>query len=190
MNIKRRVFWLIIILTMSMICTCRITEKESAAFQINVIPENMDAISGQQCVLLITAQDVETGDGAGEPVRISAFLRGSEIDAQPTSIGQDQVAEVTVVPSQANPGDTLVVEIVGRRYGQVESQNVSIVVVDGDDQIGPTAGPMRDRFAIWLEGNHPELGITQNTTWIGTLVTPHILIVANYLFFPMNGKWD
>ena len=39
-----------------------------------------------------------------------------------------------------------------------------------------------------LAENHPELGITEDTAWNGTMVSPVWLIVSHYLFF--SDEWE
>jgi len=50
------------------------------------------------------------------------------------------------------------------------------------------ATELRDKFIPWLAANHPELGITSQTEWTGTIVTPHIMVVMYYLFF--SEDWE
>jgi hypothetical protein len=45
-----------------------------------------------------------------------------------------------------------------------------------------------DRFVSWLATNHPELGITADTAWNGTMVSPVWLVVSHYLFF--SEEWE
>ena len=60
---------------------------------------------------------------------------------------------------------------------------VEVSVLPGEDQLGETAAFYHDLFIPWLAEHHPELGITGQTKWTGTIVKPHILVVMYYLFF-------
>ncbi len=57
-----------------------------------------------------------------------------------------------------------------------------------EETLGPEAASIRNNFAQWLSTNHPELGITNETTWIGTVVNPRILVVMHYLF--LSEDWE
>jgi hypothetical protein len=54
--------------------------------------------------------------------------------------------------------------------------------------LGKLAAEMRDKFVPWLASNHPELGITSETEWIGTIVNPGILVVMHYMFY--SEDWE
>jgi len=54
--------------------------------------------------------------------------------------------------------------------------------------LGELAAEMRDKFVPWLASNHPELGITSETEWIGTIVNPGILVVMHYMFY--SEDWE
>jgi len=61
-------------------------------------------------------------------------------------------------------------------------------VVEGEDDREPYATELRDRFVAWLTLNRPELGITSETEWSGTMVSPRWLVVSHYLFF--SEDWE
>ena len=61
-------------------------------------------------------------------------------------------------------------------------------VTQGQDEFAALASDYRDRFIPWLAVNHPELGITEETIWDGTIVSPHIVVVMYYLFF--SEEWE
>ena len=52
----------------------------------------------------------------------------------------------------------------------------------------PLAAGVRDLFVPLLADAHPELGITAETDWTGTIVSPHILVVTHYLYF--SDEWE
>ena len=54
--------------------------------------------------------------------------------------------------------------------------------------MGSYAIDMRDKFIPWLAINHPELSITDETEWSGTIVNPKILVVMHYIF--LSETWE
>ena len=157
-------------------------------FHINVIPEqlNGDSIAGQYCVFLVTITD--EGQEGQLPVRISATAPGSEVVIYQQDIVEGEVAEVVVIPTQASIGKTIKVTITGNRGSSTDKKVVSFEVAEGEDDRQEYAGELLDRFVPWLATNHPELGITDDTAWDGTMVSPVWLVVSHYLFF--SEEWE
>lgn len=157
-------------------------------FRINVIPEQLTGVSiaGQHCVFLVTITDEEQEDQL--PVRISAQAPGAEVVIYQQDIVEGQVAEVVVIPAQASIGKTIEVIITGNRSSRTDEKVVSFDVVEGEDDIQEYAVELLDRFVPWLATNHPELGITDDTKWNGTIVSPKWLVVSHYLFF--SEEWE
>jgi hypothetical protein len=164
------------------------TRPPTPDFHINVIPEqlNGDSITGQHCVFLVTITN--RGQEGQPPVRISATAPGSQVVTYHQDIVEGQVAEVVVMPTQASIGKTIRVTITGSRSGSTDKKVVSFDVVEGEDDRQEYAGELLDRFARWLAMNHPELGITDDTAWNGTMVSPVWLVVSHYLFF--SEEWE
>jgi len=68
-------------------------------FSIHVTPEYIeDAIAGQRCVFLVA---VEPGN---KPIHISATINGTAGLTYPQETVPGQIAEVTVIPSEASVG--------------------------------------------------------------------------------------
>jgi len=157
-------------------------------FHINVIPEqlNGDSIAGQHCVFLVTITD--EGQEGQLPVRISAKAPGAEVVIYQQDIVEGQVAEVVVIPAQASTGKTIKVTITGNRGSSTDKKVVSFAVVEGEDDRQEYAVGLLDRFVPWLATNHPELGITDDTAWNGTMVSPVWLVVSHYLVF--SEEWE
>ena len=163
-------------------------KKDPAPFSMQLYPETMEVIVGQRCVFLIKVEDEEDGKGEGEKVKIAAKAEDVELNISPSNLTPGKVAEITVIPGASTIKTTVPIEITGKREGLIETQNASINIVHGEDLIHNSAEEIRDRFIPWLAENHPEFGITNETNWTGTIVTPNILIVANYLFF--SNEWE
>jgi len=170
--------------------------EENGAFRIEVIPEtpeNIDgvdifklAIPGQRFVFLVTITD--EGEESGLPVTISGEAPGAEVVIYHQDIFEGEVAEVVVIPAQASIGTTIEVTITGNRGGASDEKTVSFEVAEGEDDRQEYAGELLDRFVPWLAENHPELGITEDTVWDGTTVSPIWLVVSHYLFF--SQEWE
>jgi hypothetical protein len=158
------------------------------AFSINVTPEqlNGDSIAGQHCVFLVTITD--EGQEGQLPVRISAKARGAEVVIYQQDIVEGQVAEVVVTPAPASIGKTIKVTITGTQGSSTDKKVVSFEVAEGEDDRQGDAEVLLDRFVSWLATNHPELGITDDTAWNGTMVSPVWLEAAHYLFF--SEEWE
>ena len=169
---------------------------ENSAFHINVIPETPElineelffkySIAGQHFVFLVTITDEVQEDQL--PVRISAKARGAEVVIYQQDIVEGQVAEVVVIPAPASIGRTIKVTITGKQGKLTDKKVVSFKVVEGEDDRQEYAGELLDRFVSWLVTNHPELGITDDTAWNGTMVSPVWLVVSHYLFF--SEEWE
>jgi hypothetical protein len=161
---------------------------ENTAFHINVIPKqlNGDSIAGQHCVFLVTITD--EGQEGQLPVRISAKAPGAEVVIYQEDIFEGEVAEVVVIPEQASIGTIIEVTITGNRDSTSDEKGVSFSVAEGEDDRQEYAEMLLDRFVSWLATNHPELGITEDTEWDGTMVSPVWLVVSHYLFF--SEEWE
>jgi len=168
----------------------------NGVFHIEVIPEtpeNIDgvdifklAIPGQRFVFLVTITD--EGEESGLPVTISGEAPGAEVVIYHEDIFEGEVAEVVVIPAQASIGTIIEVTITGTRDSATDEKIVSFEVAEGEDDRQEYAGELLDRFVPWLAANHPELGITEDTVWDGTTVSPIWLVVSHYLFF--SEEWE
>ena len=147
---------------------------------------NGDSIAGQHCVFLVTITD-EWQEGQ-LPVRISAKAPGAQVVIYQQDIVEGQVAEVVIIPAPASIGKTIKVTITGTRGSATDKKVVSFEVAEGEDDRQEYAGELLDRFVSWLATNHPELGITEDTAWNGTMVSPVWLVVSHYLFF--SEEWE
>ncbi len=170
---------------------------EPVPFSLRVVPTEMgDTIPGQRCVLLVTVESEESGLWGALPVTISASAPGATVMLEHRNIRPGQVAEVTVIPQAPqgwDPNDaggrTLTATIRGQRGGLEQTVTVPITITSlEEDLVAPLAVDVRDLFIPWLAENRPELGITAQTEWTGTIVTPHILVVTHYLYF--SDDWE
>jgi hypothetical protein len=163
-------------------------EDENAAFHINVVPQQVsgDSIAGQHCVFLVTITD--DGQLSGLPVTISAQAAGADVVIYQQDIVEGQVAEVFVTPAQSSVGKTVKVTITGTQGGSTDKEVVSFAVAEGEDDRGEYAAELLDKFVPWFAANQTDLGITEDTVWDGTMVSPVWLVVSHYLFF--SDEWE
>jgi len=183
-------FFSIMLLSLTLCITfgCSESQEKNVPFDIIVTPVQLNghSIAGQHCVFLVTITD--DGKTSKLPVDISANASGAEIIIYKQAIVEGQVAEVVVIPTQASIGKTIAVTITGNRGGFTDEKVISFEAIEGEDDRGEYAIELRDKFVSWLATNHPELGITSNTDWTGTMVSPQWLVVSHYLFF--SEEWE
>jgi len=147
-------------------------------------------------VFLVVVADEGEGNGEGKAVNISATTPGATVTVEPPAITPNQVAEVTVIPDEVTIGDTLTVTLTitvsGERGGLEKTETATLQVMGGgdgeEDGLASMAAEIRDKFVPWLATNHPELGITSEAEWTGTIVRPGIVVVMYYLFF--SEDWE
>jgi len=146
------------------------------------------AIAEQRVVFLVVVKETGDGNGYGNAVEISATASGAAVSVNNPAIKPGEVAEVTVIPDQTSTNKILTITINGDRSGFRQTETVDIEILDWKDDLSELAAEMRDKFVPWLASNHPELGITGETEWIGTIVNPGILVVMHYMFY--SEDWE
>ncbi|MEW6197401.1 MAG: hypothetical protein AB1601_01875 [Planctomycetota bacterium] len=170
-------------------------------FTLEMTPKLIgDSIVGQKIVLLAKVTDEEAQAWPTLPIMVTASADGATVTVTPPLVTSGQVAEITVVPVERQNERAQViihgdddwrvnVTIRAERLGLVETATVPITVISNEpDLVSETAAEMRDLFIPWLAENRPDLGIGENTKWVGTIVTPHILVVTHYLYF--SAEWE
>jgi hypothetical protein len=157
--------------------------SEQPTFRVSAILEQLNghSIAGQHCVFLVAVTD--EGENEQAPVRIAAQAPGAEMVIHQQDIIEGQAIEVVVTPAQASVGKTIKVTITGNRGSATDKKIVTFDVVEGEDDRKEYAEELLDRFVSWLAADHPELGITIDTEWDGTMVSPVWLVVSHCLFF-------
>ncbi len=157
-------------------------------FEMTVLPQQLNghAIGGQQCVFLVTVDEDPAADG--DAVLLTADATKATVTVLEADLVPGRVAEVVVVPENSAVGSSVAVTITGTRGDLVASEVVSFEVVEGEDDRAEYATELLERFVPWLEANRPELGITRDTEWTGTMVSPQWLVVSHYLFF--SEEWE
>ena len=161
---------------------CRSTTNVAQGFTLGVTPAAMEAIVGQRCCLLVTVAE-EPAASALAAVEVSATAPDCEVGVNPVMLEPGSVGEVCVIPAASSVGQTVTVLIEAVRGDVTRTAQVTVDVIEGEDMLADGAAQIRDEFIPWLATNHPELGIDANTQWTGSIVSPNLLIVANYLFF-------
>ncbi|MBD3383557.1 hypothetical protein GF407_01410 [candidate division KSB1 bacterium] len=167
--------------------SCDIFLKEVSEFTMTIYPDSMQAIAGQKCAFLIQAENRIDGRAMKDAISISANP-STNVTINPGSLKSGEIAEITITPSSADINKTLYYKIRTKREGFEQEETIGVKVVSGTDQFAGTAVQIRDRFVSYLETYQSHLGITGNTEWTGTIVTPNLTVVSNYLFFSDN--WE
>lgn len=166
-----------------------ITRPNAQGFALSIYPSQLrgDAIAGQMVIYLVTVAD-NASEQTGGSIKLTASAAGLPVSVYPEAILPGQVAEVTVVPNVEAVGSNITVSVGGERGGLTHTQTVVFTVVPGEEGRIDRARQLRDIFVQWLQAAHPELGITNQTDWMGTIVSPHWLIVEHYLF--LSKDWE
>ena len=175
-----------------------VVTAEDPTFEIDVFtrprsaeisdPIIYQAIPGQTCIFLVTAFNLT---GGIESVKITAKADGGMCEGltvYPEIITPAQVAEITVIPKRSSVGETIPIEITGKRSGVSVTEVLYIQVFDGTDNIRGIAEGICDTFIPWVSENYPEIEIDENTILNPTIVRPGILVVQHYMF--LTEEWE
>lgn len=138
---------------------------------------------GQKVVVLASVVG-----GEGEATITASLIGDASLEPGAVGIEPGAVAEFTIVPGAGSPGTTLELTVTAERDGAQVSADRLLEVIEWPDELAPLATELRDRFVAFLEANRPELGITSETEWEGTITKPQILVVMHYLFF--SEEWE
>lgn len=178
---------LISILATALLLATGCGEKlNDSQFKISVLPQELKGFSipGQSIHYLVTVSE----EAKKDPVGISAISSGAEITIVNKDILEGQVAEVIVVPKAESIGKTVAVDIEGKRGSVTDKKTVTFEVIEGEDDRKTHAEELLQMFIPYLAQKHPELKITSDTKWTGTMVSPQWLVVSHYLFF--SDEWE
>jgi hypothetical protein len=167
---------------------CSLFVQDPAPFSIHIVPQNMEAISDQRCVVLVSITDMGKGTGEGSDVKITAQANNCDIIYEKALASKDKVAELVVIPSQKTDIGAIKVTVSGQRSDLRKGTSMIVNHVMGEDHLAVAAREIRDKFVPWLAANHPDLGIAPGMEWSETIVTPNLLSVSNYLFF--STEWE
>ncbi len=161
---------------------------EAVDFQMNVVPESLQGLSipGQRCVFLVTISNLAAAPG--QIVQIGAEADGAEIIVENSVIEEGQVSEVTVIPDLDSIGRSIDLIITGQRDNLIHTAARTFEVIEGEDQLCPYAETLQSKFIKYLAHQHPDLGITEQTVWTPTIVSPQWLVVSHYLF--LSEEWE
>ncbi len=180
-------FLVVVILVVSAAGLLYELQAPTQPFALRVYPDSIrgDAIAGQRVVFLVT---VAANGSAFGGARVSATAPNSAVTVTPEVLFPGQVGEVTVIPDVTAVGTNVTVAVRAEALGVVHERPVNFSVIAGEDWRADRARELRDTFAQWLQDNVPALGITNQTQWVGTIVSPRWLIVEHYLFF--SKDWE
>jgi hypothetical protein len=160
-----------------------------ADFAIDVIPpekppEVRMAIPGQKICFLVVVNTADTAT----PVTITATASKAKVTAiEPAQLTPGVVGEVWVVPDAASTETTASVTITASRAGVTKEAVRSIPIFPEVDQRAAEAAPYFEHWVAWLAAEHPELGITADTTWEPEFVST-LLVVSHYAYW--SEDWE
>jgi hypothetical protein len=159
-----------------------------AGFTLTILPaeepvESRVAIPGEKVSFLVT---IDSPDGS--PVTIGATASGAKVTSiEPAQLTPGVVGEVWLVPDQVTDNTTVTVDFSAVRGGVTKTDTRSIVIWPVLDERANDAKPYFEMWATWLVANHPELGITAQTSWDPTFVST-FLVVSHYAYF--SDEWE
>jgi hypothetical protein len=160
-----------------------------ADFTIDVVPpeeppEVRMAIPGQKVCFLVVLNTADTGT----PVTISATATKANVTSiEPVELTAGVVGEVWVVPDAATTETTASVTITATRAGVTKTVERSLPIFPEVDGRAADAQPYFEHWIAWLVAEHPELGITENTTWEPMFVST-LLVVSHYAYW--SEDWE
>lgn len=155
---------------------------------MEIVPQQLNgfAIAGQRCCFLVTLNGVS--QPLADPARISATVEGATVAVRNGNMQDGPVAEIIVRPEVASVGRTVTVTFIGQLGSATGQKQVSFDVIEGEDDRQAYASELQARFIAYLAAKRPDLGITAQTRWTGTMVSPQWLVVSHYLFF--SDEWE
>lgn len=184
-------------------------------FALNVWPLHMDdAVEGANYVFLVTVDygtmepktttteattTAETSGATTETTqtidpnlaRISATAENAYISVGPKGISEGYVAEVVVVPDEGTAGSIIRVRVKAEWQGYSDTETITLNVQEKPELLEvltSEAITVRNMFISWVAVNNPELGISLDESWYGTVVYPNTVVIKYFLFF--SEKWE
>ena len=162
----------------------------AAAFTLDVVPpeapaESRMAIPGSKyCFLVVVGSEAATP----APVTIDASAtKARVVEIRPAQLTPGTVGEVWVVADPATVETTGSVTITATSGGMTKTVTRSLPVFPMADERAADARPHFERWAAWLAVEHPELGITADTTWEPIFVST-LLVVSHYSYW--SEDWE
>lgn len=162
----------------------------SPTFTLRVAPvSNPDVAQNARGVFLVSV--VEADAPSGHPVYLEATASAGLATLSAAEIRPGDVAELSLT-AVGVPVETVVqITVTAHRGHEVDVAVAEATVTESvqapDDRL-VSGIEVRDAFLPWLIAEHPELGITTETTWTATPFRPHILVVSFYRF--ESPEWE
>jgi hypothetical protein len=177
--------WCLVLMLVVSLGACG-DDDAPVGFTLEASPEFVQGvIPGAHTGILVTVRNDAPTD---EPVSLSVTATGATAAPVP-EVAAGEVAEVWVTPDAGLP-DEAVVEIVvtGTRDGFESTVTRSATVFAWEDDREEYARVLLGVFTPWLAANRPDLGITPDSEFDGSLVAPQLLVVSHYLF--LSEEWE
>jgi len=159
---------------------------EAVPFSIVLSPEFVQgAVPGSPTGVLVTVENESSTD---TPVTLAVSANGGEATVEPGTISEGEVAEVWITPDATATEREMEIVVTGTRGGLEATQTKTFTVLVWEDDRGEYARTLLDLFTIWLAENRPDLGVSPDTVFTGSLSAPGLLVVSHYLF--LSDDWE
>lgn len=153
---------------------------DASPFELVVQPQFVQgAFPGQAVTVLVTVEDSTAGGGE---VSLTASFPSGTAAVEPERIGPGEIAEVTLTADAVTEEREAELTITAKRGLVEQSATRAVAVIPGEDDRGPTARDILAIFTAWLAEAHPDLGITPDSAFDGSMVAPRLLVVSHYMF--------
>jgi hypothetical protein len=166
------------------------TPSPAADFTLDVLPPEepaaiRQAIPGSKYCFLVVVKDA--GAKAASVTIDASATKAKVVEIRPTQLTPGTAGEVWVVADPATTETSGSVTITAARDGVTKTATRSLPVFPMVDERAKDARPYFDRWVTWLATEHPELGITADTTWDPVFVST-LLVVSHYSYW--SQEWE
>jgi hypothetical protein len=163
-----------------LVAACGNGDDGQGPFEIVMHPEFVQgALPGVPVTLLVTVEDTEGGSGE---VSLSADFSAGTATVNPTAITAGEIAEVTLAADAVDEETEGTVGLTAVRGTVERTVSRPVVVMPVTDELGPLAQDLLAVFTTWLADSHPELEISPQRGYRGSIVAPRLLEVSHYVF--------
>ena len=155
-------------------------------FELIVHPEFVQGMyPGVPVTVLVAVADDSAG--SGEVALTADFSHGSATVA-PSGVSTGQIAQVTFTADPVVDEQEEALTVEGTRGSAESVADRRIVVMPGADDREAIARDLLALFLARLQQDRPDLRITEQSAFDGSVVAPRLLVVSHYLF--QNDEYE
>lgn len=158
-------------------------DADGTPFELSLSPEFVQGAYPHIPVKVLVA--IENESATDSPVELEASLDGGgSVELSTNSLAAGAIAEAIVTAPDTPPAQDLdlTLTVTAQRGATTRAATRTITVTPGGDDREDVAREILGHFTAWLQGEHPEMGITPSTAFDGTVVAPRLLVVSHYMF--------